>query len=1114
MTNISRNQFQARQGAVKRYKNNSYTFNVSQAEQKAQYKMKKYEEQYLGYFSSSKYGNEYTMRLNHSLGRLKSNLRRNLYAMVMPAGHGKSSLSRRYGVIDVDDLVSSRVHEVLVADRYDIMRNNKPWVQHNEYWHEQVSKTLDLLDYSYPVVMLVHSEETALELGAEVLRTMVLTQEALERNIAKRSMMEKVLARLNRETVMHSRYEAAVVCNSFEEVEKEFLNVMNANGLPVAAPYKYSSEYKNVNYSDICPLWIQNGTLPDGKHIHDVVEYYRKGAVPKECVDYYVWLSEINASQGFGVTMNDWGRVMGEVADGIARKRTFDTDEVTDVNKIFPFGEPKEQSRANVTVRRLLKSFPGLWDHPDVLEIAQHHVGSRNVFVSNLILHWKSMMQGEEIARLMKPVYHVSEFHFTEVTKRLHALIRTSDFFFKIPVAEPARQKMMYMDLLIGRKSYTISRELAVGGRDDSDWVPDRVAYDPDLNQWTKEEYQKIFNQGLDASLVKIRTNPRVISPVSFIRFWEDNRRLWVTQGGLAYNKLKGDEKKYITLVMDEVDGSCKELIGRHKKGTLFEVRDLMAIIDERAENFNRTISMEKFETGGRERVLNPGSLTHYIFFSYILFWAEKQEQVGSVRLNAPNDDDIRYFDRNMGKLFHLLYDWASFNEGHSVWEMERVIAKLGEERLGQPTDFHLFVGAIAEAMYDMQMEVGKGDEKETVHIKKGLMSGWRGTTWINTTLNYVYKYIGHEVYRRIYKQNSLVFIDGGGDDVNEAFTDGADPLRVLFIMNRIGYDAKIIKQLLAEKSEFFRVTIDSTGCYASPTRGLAAFVAGDWETSGRFTIREKVTSILDQVSKLVRRGMDHDVANGMAAGALSHWTRINKDDGWLDLPKEVWHATAECGGLDIPDENGDLYVLDKPVRLIDKRDGKRIAPGNLASSDYVMELSRDLAKYGLEVSRMKDLVDKMANDQFEFNEESDRVGWLEVVTEKYTVVEKVRAVVHRDNAELFSILLEHKPDESLTKLMRTGAKFSELAGYLQQDGKAVSEQQLLTIISGGRLRKETIDFQGNPHYRRIVPDFWGVKIMSMCCEAINAGIWDQREAGEAFETMCSMASRAFNNYM
>jgi len=476
-------QQQARLQAITHYTGQQYTHNnITQRKQRELYKMKIYEETQLGHFASSKFGNEYTMRLTSSLGRLKNGLRRNLYAFVMPAGHGKSSLSRRYGVIDIDDLVSARVHNVLVDMRQHLLTTNQTWVQHNEYWYEKVKATIELLDLSKPTVLMVHSEETALELGAEVLRTLVLTPEALEKNIMKREPIEKLLARLNRETVLHSKYEPPILCKSFADVEKEFLNVMNANKLPVGAPYKYSREYLNVHYADTCPEWVLVGDLPERKYVHNVVDFFKKGMVPKECVDYYVGMSSMAAMQGFGTTMNDWGRLMGEIADAIPPRTKFDTSEVADVNKIFPFAEAKEQNRANSTIRRLLKAVPNLWEHPDVLEIAERHKGSRNIFVTNLIVHWKGCMSDEEIAPIVKRWYHVGEFHFTEIMKRVHALIRTSDYLFHRKITEPQRQKLMYMDLLIGRKSYTITRELAVGDRDQADFLPDRVAYDLNTN--------------------------------------------------------------------------------------------------------------------------------------------------------------------------------------------------------------------------------------------------------------------------------------------------------------------------------------------------------------------------------------------------------------------------------------------------------------------------------------------------------------------------------------------------------------------------------------------------------------------------------------------------------
>lgn len=1063
------------------------------------------------YFASNKAGPEYDMFIKRSMNRFSSYRQNNLYAIVMGSGHGKSTLSKRYGVIDIDDLVTMEEHYALVDERKAIIERHGEWKQHNERWFAAARKTLSIIDLEKPAVVLVHTEEAALSLGAKVLAGINLSEDALAQNVGRRASFERLEAKGNlmRNRVHHSDYQP-MECRSTAAVERYFLAVMNANGLAVAAPNKYPCKYANPNYSKACPDWVLEGKIQKGTTIYDLVKMYECGMVPKECVDYYVKQFEATTYEGFGVTLNDWAKLAAKVASEMKEPdKDFYPEDKEDVNEMFPFGSVRERNRANVTIRRLVKVFK-IWNHHDIREIASCHVGERNVFVTSVIVAWKGLLMELPMSKFARSLMKVRYSAWTKVMKEVHNLVRTSGFLFQTPLDENQRQRLMYMDLLIGRTDYELTVSMALEGRTGADEEPTHLAYDSNRQMWTRTEYKKVFEVALERAHTRMKQKPRKVNVSGFLEFYKYKRN-WLTKGSLVINNIEAEKKRYMTYVLDFINDSIVEYQGLHNKASFFEVHDIMAMVENRKHMFNSTKMMKKYEIGDKFRVLLPGSLLHYVIFSYVLYVAEKQEQVGTVRLNSPPDEDMLFFDRKMtDNLHHMLYDWADFNAQHSKWEMASVINKLKEIPTA-PSDYAAFVDTIARGMYDMWLLDNEGNMHE---LSNGLFSGWRGTTWINSTLNFVYIYIALECFGRLYGANSLAYVDHGGDDVDLAMLEPGDALRFLRVMEAMKFDAKEIKQMVGTKSEFFRVTITKDKAYASPTRGLASFIAGDWEGAGRATVRERVTGIMDQLGKLVRRGLDEDVARGCGIAALSHWCRVKVDEEWLDLPDEVIHGLSEQGGLGIPDSKGRVWRLDRDVPMMKKLNEQRIVPGFNSSEDYVHQLIEDLSRKGLSVSRPEEYAKTLAEDNFTFPGSPDLTDWNEVCKMTFDVVEYVSVIEPSENVYVFEEMLMFDKKSHPTGIYGHVNRFVDMSGYIQKDGKELSKKEIVQIIGGGQVSLEAVEFQGDAHYRRLVPDFWGTKITEFCRYKLNAGTWSVAESEQNFKTMCYMVKNVYGHQM
>lgn len=1065
-------------------------------------------------FASSKHGEDYSARLDSSMARYVKlrESRSNLFAVVMPAGHGKTYYAQKYGFVDVDTLITPQQHNQLVDLRVDAMVGRTSWTEHNNRWSTLLNRTLDLFDYSRPVILLLHHEETALELGAIVLGALRLNTAAFEVNISMRTLDDQFFSRQSYKgwDVMKATVNMVDGLTN-RELEKVLIKLLCVNNLPVAAPCKFEHNSNN-QYAVDCPMWVLEGREPHGRDVDiaELVDMYDRAIIPKEAVDYYVKQGYTKTSLDFGSTLCDWAPLMALAAASVNEPTDFNVE--GDMMDIFPPREAKEANRANITLRRLDETF-GIFQHDEVYSMCKYHVGEPHVFVASIVAAWKSLLDQTNVAHIMAPLFCVGYHDWTKVMKELHTLIRTSRFFMNTEISESERQRLMYLDLLVGRASYVINEMSEVDKRGGDTYESQHMSYDSNLQLFTRAQYKKDFPVAIKAAYSRMKYSKQPKLKVKCFREFYNRRKEWLTKGSLVYNHLPPGAKKTSISALDSVMGTIIEMEARHNKQSLFEemtLEQLLKYVGDK-KDFNSTKTAMKYETGRKDRILLPGTLIHFVVTTYVLELAERLEQVGSVRLNAASDDDFFWFDRKLVTgLYHVLYDWADFNEQHSADEMALVIDEL-ENSVQSPADYTYFVQAVVESMYDMHLHDRDGKKHK---LWKGLFSGWRDTTWVNTVLNCGYMGVALMSFERIYGYNPIVYLDHGGDDVDGALGDAISMVRFMSIMDAMLFNANIWKQMFSTRSEFFRNTITSGRAYASPTRALASFCAGDWEGSGNLTMRERVTNILDQVGKMSRRGISHEFANGLGICALTHWCKLRIEDSWVSLPDTVLHGREEDGGLGVPDWEGQIWELDKDVPAAKDTWLAILKPSKLSSTDYVAELASDINALSLELARREQLANKLAEDAYDVDLRLEKFNWAQVAKYDGKVVNKIPVIEAKCDDALFDDFLYFKVSDDLMRKYAQASRFAELAGHIEASGRTLSREEIVDMMGGGKVRVEAIDFGGNPYYRRLVPDFMGQKITYYCREAINCDVITSEGAGVVFETLCYMASQVFGHRM
>nr|WDR17762.1 RNA-dependent RNA polymerase [Chrysovirus sp.] len=1036
--------------------------------------------------------------------------RPNLLAFIMPAGCGKTWLAEKYGMVDVDELLSKAEHNLYADARREIILGNADWQEHNNKWFNRVNQTLDLLDYSRPVVMFVHTEQAAREFGATILGCLKLTKTAHEINIKHRETASRNWSRASLENCWCTDLVPNQgTFNSRGDLEAYFLAVLNLSNVPVAAPHLYSSAYWNENYARDVPTWIL-----EGKHagdssvsINQLRLLFEAGKVPKECVDYYVRHSYVPTQFDFGISMFEWSQALGQLPPCFNESKSFDPE--GDMLKIFPVLGPKELTRANVKISHLIKTFD-IFNHADARQIASWHVGESQTFVTTLLSCWKGILDlRPNVREIAYPWFQVGYSNWTNKLKTLHSLVRCSRFLMNTEITEHDRQALMYMDLMVGRHEYTIDEMAEVEARSGDTYDTQHLSYDTDKQMFTNRQYKDDFIKACDEAYARWVVKPKAVNLKSFGDFY-NRRATWVTKGGLVHNTLESFQKKYWAQIIDAVHATVTEIQSRHNKKSLFEMYELEEVLRGVNEhNFNISKTMIKYETGGKDRTLLPGTLAHFIVFSYVLRLAEAQLQVGSVRSNAENEVDIRYIDRKMMTgVYHVLYDWADFNEQHSAWEMGLVISKLNEN-LVAPNDYTMFTEAIVAGMMTMGLE----DREGKVHkIWRGLYSGWRGTTWINTVLNFCYVHVALINMERLFGVSVAVQLDHGGDDIDLGLSDPVYMPRFLEVMDAMLFNANKWKQMFGLRSEFFRTTIADGVVYASPTRALASFIAGDWEGAGRATIKERVVGLLDQIGKLRRRGVSEEMCQGFTISTVSHWCKIRDGEDWLSLPPTIIHGRVEDGGLGVPDRDNMVWELADKVPEIDEEWYKVVVPDYKASRDYIGVLQRDLDKFCLVIERQEELAKKLAEDSYDIEKAIDHGAWKQLLHFKTRVVEKHDAVEPIEDHVMMEAFTNYEVEDGTEKQLEMAGRYQEFTSYLTFNGHAVTKEQLVDVMSGGQVRLEAVEFQGNIYYARLVPEFISYRAGLFCRDMINRGVMTVEVADYAFRAICWMASSVFGH--
>jgi uncharacterized protein YeeX (DUF496 family) len=854
--------------------------------------------------------------------------REGLYSLILPSGSGKTFLSKMHGLIDIDEVVNrdSEVHRELQDMRFKALKSREvnKWQEHNDLWFKLINDAMDGFNFVVtPRVILVHSVECAIMIGARPLAVVLPSKELHRKNISTRTPFQIELAVHNWEFCNAKLGESVPVLDVHTREELGFaVTYMSRHVTAIKRPKEWDRKC-GVKRNDIPVGYRQvRHELYTSKiqdyDINTIIAMVENEDLPK-CVldDVFSTMGTIKFNaRASGWVADEWLRLNCEIKQTInryeiAEKVTIDDviSADTDWFKIFPPDSKMLEQRGNVTLRNLFRNLPkDMLTDPYLLEILNSHVNESHHFVVCVITWYFGIVFNarEELRVVVKRsrMLEVCEERWVAVHNKVHKYIRLTRDMNGVALTWAEYTSLQYTAALYGRRHYKIEPEgeikkrkvLKLGEKKsykDGEWTTG--AYMHDFKESVRDSYRRLYDKMEPYKLRNL---------ADFIR----RRYLVATKGSITTTELPREIRGPQDLLL-HIDGHVRKVFVENNKKALLEDDEVVSVLIKSIFGnigYNKSGVAPKPNESAKKRVLIPGSLEHWFVFSYILALAETGGQIGCVDLNMGDATEDEFDKRICDEGWKFMYDFPDHNSHHSAWEMQMVITELGS----------MYQEDKADLMFCMKWIVESFDRMEIAgeRVSSGLYSGWRGTTWINTVLNHCYITCARECFRRLHGYEPLDRYMGVGDDVDSKVKDPKDGYLFFEMMLNMGYEDNEMKQLLTdEQHEFLRVIYVGDTIATCINRTLPAYVCGDLERAGS-SEEDKLKSSYVNIYMMRRRGLDDDVVNALEKAAIMRWGRIKVNDTYRNISKYIIHSPTEQGGLGIPDPDGRIWILDRCV--------------------------------------------------------------------------------------------------------------------------------------------------------------------------------------------------------
>ncbi|QGR26540.1 hypothetical protein KM773_s3gp1 [Chrysothrix chrysovirus 1] len=364
---------------------------------------------------------------NKALGCIKG--------IVVPSGHGKSSMCRLEGWIDIDSLVCAPKLAELRSEAYDRMENGYSFTEAFEPINQMAKKTLNLLQASKNTILLAHSFESLITLGIDIAGAVCLSEEVLNDNVHNRSELEREVARANREKVLSYRDGPIDIFEAGDQSELLWYiySVCDVLNIETGAPRDFEMELPSY-----MPDHIGRGTKVE---LDELIKLYECGKSTKAIVDYQVNLEYGRPYRGFGFNMNDWAKAASVV---------------TSTSNFLP--NDSDWIPKPLSIEKLSKEFD-LSEHKDILDLISIHGKEHERFIISVVSHWKAIGCINNVSGKLYELYKIKRIFWPSVFQKIRHGVLNSNELFGTELTISEREVLLNMHVLsVGNRRQLVSR--------------------------------------------------------------------------------------------------------------------------------------------------------------------------------------------------------------------------------------------------------------------------------------------------------------------------------------------------------------------------------------------------------------------------------------------------------------------------------------------------------------------------------------------------------------------------------------------------------------------------------------------------------------------------------
>lgn len=313
-----------------------------------------------------------------------------------------------------------------------------------------------------------------------------------------------------------------------------------------------------------------------------------------------------------------------------------------------------------------------------------------------------------------------------------------------------------------------------------------------------------------------------------------------------------------------------------------------------------------------KNRVLLAQQFDSYVSQAYCLHWVDKAWRdfrhiglPGNIK-SAVNYRNLMHRNAKNIATIKLCLDAADYNKQHDLDDLAAIYSKLGEwymskNNLGPAS---MCFKLSAESNNRLIRILGKWYQST-----KGLCTGERGTTWVNTYMNLV-DFFATLTDNPIDITDDLLNYFGTGDDIYSEFSNAISALDMMDTYAEMQHEMQDIKQLCEPlRSEYTRTLHTPEGSFGMLCRLLPSLIESDEQAGGKVglsKIKGEFMTVVDLTCKLLGRGAKSHSVQWYYDFMVN--LRAQYRDGpdaaasvVFSLNRELVHRSTFNGGLGVP---------------------------------------------------------------------------------------------------------------------------------------------------------------------------------------------------------------------